>query len=87
MIGRDMEPNYEDPFLEIARLATENPDGMWPPFRYNVSQFSDLSWTITGDALESYQIARATNGSHMSYTSRSKDSPPESSGLLSTPEA
>ncbi len=67
MIGRDMEPNYEDPFLEIARLATENPDGMWPPFRYNVSQFSDLRWTITGDALESYQIARATNGSHELY--------------------
>ena len=62
MIGRDMEPNYEDPFLEISRLATENPDGRWPPFRYDVSQFSNLSWTITGDAFESYQIARATNG-------------------------
>ena len=62
MKGRDMEPNYEDPFLEIARLATEDPNGRWPPFRYDVSQFSDLSWTITGDAMESYQIARATSG-------------------------
>lgn len=62
MKGRDMDPNYEDPFLEIARLATEDPNGRWPPFRYDVSQFSDLSWTITGDAMESYQIARAKNG-------------------------
>ena len=62
MKGRDMDPNYEDPFLEVARLATEDPDGRWPPFRYDVSQFSDLSWTITGDAMESYQIARAKNG-------------------------
>ncbi len=62
MKGRDMDPNYEDPFLEIARLATEDPNGRWPPFRYDVSQFSDLSWTITGDAMESYQIARATSG-------------------------
>jgi len=62
MKGRDMHPNYEDPFLEIARLATEDPNGGWPPFRYDVSQFSDLSWTITGDAMESYQVARATNG-------------------------
>jgi hypothetical protein len=26
-----------------------------------------MSWTITGDALESYQIARATNGTHEIY--------------------
>ena len=26
-----------------------------------------MSWTISGDALESYQIARATNGSHEIY--------------------
>ena len=67
MVGRDMEPNYEDPFVEIARLATENPESRWPPFRFDVSQFSDMSWTITGDALESYQIARATNGTHEIY--------------------
>ena len=67
MKGRDMEPNYEDPFLEIARLATEDPNGRWPPFRYDVSQFSGLSWTITGDAMESYQIARATSGSDEIY--------------------
>ena len=67
MIGRDMEPSYEDPFVEIARLASENPESRWPPFRFDVSQFSDMSWTITGDALESYQIARAANGTHEIY--------------------
>ena len=67
MKGRDMDPNYEDPFLEIARLATEDPDGRWPPFRFDVSQFSELSWTITGDAMESYQVARAKSGSDEIY--------------------
>ena len=67
MKGRDMDPNYEDPFQEIARLATEDPEGRWPPFRIDGSQFSDLSWTITGDAMEAYQIARATNGSDEIY--------------------
>ena len=66
-VGRDMDPNYEDPFVELARLATQNPDGSWPPFRYDVSVFSGLSWTITGDAMDSYQIARATNGSEEVY--------------------
>ena len=67
MKGRDMDPNYEDPFQEIARLATEDPEGRWPPFRIDVSQFSDLSWTIKVDAMEAYQIARATNGSDEIY--------------------
>ena len=67
LIGRDMEPKYEDPFVEIARLASENPESRWPPFRFDVSQFSDMSWTITGDALESYQIARAVNDTHEIY--------------------
>ncbi len=67
MLGRDMDPRYEDPFLEVARLATENPDSRWPPFRFDVSQFAGLSWTITGDALDSYQIARATNVTHEVY--------------------
>ena len=67
MLGRDMDAKYEDPFVEVARLATDNPDSRWPPFRFDVSQFAGLSWTITGDALESYQIARATNGTHEVY--------------------
>ena len=67
MLGRDMDAKYEDPFVEVARLATENPDSRWPPFRFDVSQFSGLSWTISGDALGSYQIARATNGTHEVY--------------------
>jgi len=80
MIGRDMEPNYEDPFLEIARLATEDPNGRWPPFRFDVSQFSEMAWTITGDATESYQIARATNGSAEIYF-EIKGLPPRIVGL------
>ena len=67
MLGRDMDPQYEDPFVELARLATENPDARWPPFRFDVTQFAELSWIITGDALESYQIARATNETHEIY--------------------
>ena len=67
MLGRDMDPQYEDPFVELARLATENPDARWPQFRFDVTQFAELSWTITGDALESYQIARATNETHEIY--------------------
>ena len=67
MEGRDMDPSYVDPFVEIARLATERPEGRWPPFRLDLTQFSELSWTITGDALESYQIARATNETHEIY--------------------
>ena len=67
MLGRDMDPNYEDPFVEVARLASENPESRWPPFRFDVTQFSGMSWTITGDALDSHQIARATNGTHEVY--------------------
>ena len=67
MEGRDMDPSYVDPFIELARLATERPEGRWPPFRLDLTQFSELSWTITGDATESYQIARATNGTHEIY--------------------
>ena len=66
-LGRDMDPIYEDPFVELARLATLNPDGSWPPFRYDISQFSEISWTITGDALESYQIAHGKRGSDEIY--------------------
>ena len=67
MLGRDMDAQYEDPFVEVARLATENPDARWPPFRFDVSQFVGLSWTITGDALDSYQIARAVDGTDEVY--------------------
>ena len=67
LMGRDMFPNYEDPFIELARLATDNPDGSWPPFRFDLSGLSSLSWTITGDALDLFQIARATNGSQEIY--------------------
>ena len=56
MLGRDMDPNYEDPFVEVARLASENPESRWPPFRFDVTQFSGMSWTITGDALDSHNI-------------------------------
>ncbi len=67
MLGRDADPVYEDPFAELARLATLNPEGRWPPFRYDISQFSGLSWTITGDAMESYQIAHGKRESDDIY--------------------
>ena len=65
--GRDMNPDYEDPFVELARLATENPNQSWPPFRFSYSQLSDLSWTITGDAFDAFQVAHASNETHEIY--------------------
>ncbi|MDE0954761.1 MAG: hypothetical protein OR994_08790, partial [Candidatus Poseidoniales archaeon] len=49
--GRDALPEYKDPFYEIARLASENPDGLWPPFAFDTTEFADLDWQITGDLL------------------------------------
>ena len=62
--GRDALPEYSDPFYEIARLASENPDGLWPPFNFDTTDFSDLEWQITGDLLSLQQVATGTNGSH-----------------------
>ena len=54
--GRDMIPEYEDPFVEIQRLSQQEPDGVWPPFSYDLSQFEGQSWTVTGDVSELYQV-------------------------------
>ncbi|MDP7004575.1 MAG: hypothetical protein QGG21_06160 [Candidatus Thalassarchaeaceae archaeon] len=62
--GRDAEPNLGDPFLELAQKATLDPGGLWPPFDFDTSALSGLSWTITGDALSSQQVASASNGTH-----------------------
>ena len=62
--GRDASPDYVDPFFELAQKSTESPDGIWPPFAFDTTQLSDLSWTITGDAFSSQQVASASNGTH-----------------------
>ena len=62
--GRDANPSYLDPFLDLAQKATENPDGIWPPFAFDTTQLSGLSWTVTGDAFSSQQVASASNGTH-----------------------
>ncbi|MDP6662349.1 MAG: hypothetical protein QF760_00510 [Candidatus Thalassarchaeaceae archaeon] len=62
--GRDASPDYVDPFFDLAQKATENPDGIWPPFAFDTTQLSGLSWTITGDAFSTQQVASASNGTH-----------------------
>jgi|TARA_B110000438_G_C15806736_1_gene647744 hypothetical protein len=62
--GRDALPEYSDPFYEIARLASENPDGLWPPFAFDTTAFDDLNWQITGDLISLQQVATGTNGTH-----------------------
>ncbi len=62
--GRDAIPQYTDPFEEIAKLASEQPNGMWPPFGFDTASIADLDWTITGDPLSLQQIASASNATH-----------------------
>ena len=62
--GRDALPEYEDPFFEIAKLASENPDGLWPPFAFDTTEISNLDWTITGDVLSQEQVATGSNSTH-----------------------
>ena len=40
--GRDASPEYNDPFYEIARLSSEDPDGLWPPFSFDTTKFSNI---------------------------------------------
>ena len=62
--GRDAIPQYADPFAELAQLANEQPEGMWPPFGFDVASVAELDWTISGDALSLQQIATASNATH-----------------------
>ena len=62
--GRDAEPNLAAPFVELAHKAALDPGGLWPPFAFAPSALSGLSWTVTGDALSSQQVASASNGTH-----------------------
>ena len=62
--GRDAIPQYADPFAELAQLANEQPEGMWPPFGFDVASIAELDWTISGDALSLQQIATASNATH-----------------------
>ncbi|MAH98089.1 MAG: hypothetical protein CMA12_01895 [Euryarchaeota archaeon] len=54
--GRDMSPEYEDPFIEIQRLSQQEPGGVWPPFYYDFNQFEGQTWTVTGDYSELFQV-------------------------------
>ena len=62
--GRDAIPQYADPFKEIAELASEQPDGLWPPFGFDTTSIADLDWTITGDPFSLQQVASASNETH-----------------------
>ena len=62
--GRDALPEYKDPFFDIARLASENPDGLWPPFAFDTTEISNLDWTITGDVVSQEQVATGSNSTH-----------------------
>ena len=60
--GRDMSPEYEDPFVEILRLSQQDPDGVWPPFYYDFSALEGQSWVVTGDVDYLYQVGRTLLG-------------------------
>ena len=62
--GRDASPEYKDPFYEIARLSSEDPGGLWPPFSFDTTKYSNIDWQITGDILSLQQVATGTNGTH-----------------------
>ncbi len=62
--GRDEVPEYADPFIELAQLASEQPGGFWPPFAFDTSAVADLTWTISGDPTSTQQIASANNDTH-----------------------
>lgn len=62
--GRDEVPDYNDPFIELAQLATQQPNGLWPPFAFDTSTVADLTWTISGDPTSTQQIASASNDTH-----------------------
>ena len=62
--GRDEVPEYADPFIELAQLATQQPTGFWPPFSFDTSVIASLVWTISGDPASTQQIASASNDTH-----------------------
>ena len=62
--GRDEVPEYSDPFIELAQLSTQQPNGLWPPFAFDTTTVADLTWTISGDPTSTQQIASASNETH-----------------------
>ena len=62
--GRDAVPQYDDPFADLAQLSSEQPDGMWPPFGFDVASVANLDWTVSGDLLSLQQVATASNATH-----------------------
>ena len=60
--GRDMHPDYEDPFAELLRLSLQDPSGTWPSLYYDLSGLASQSWVVTGDVSSHHQIGRALIG-------------------------
>ena len=44
--GRDAIPQYADPFVELAQLSNEQPEGMWPPFGFDVASVAELDLSL-----------------------------------------
>ncbi|MBJ28881.1 MAG: hypothetical protein CMB61_02325 [Euryarchaeota archaeon] len=78
--GRDMSPDYQDPFVEIQLLSQQEPDGVWPPFYYDFTQFDGHTWTVTGDVSELYQVggtSKLINGEVIQAYVATSGFPPE----------
>tara|TARA_B100000029_G_scaffold124800_1_gene118287 strand:- start:3390 stop:4481 length:1092 start_codon:yes stop_codon:yes gene_type:complete len=78
--GRDEVPEYSDPFIELAQLATQQPDGFWPPFVFDTTAVANLTWTISGDPTSTQQIASASNDTH-TIIIELMGSPPKITGI------
>ena len=78
--GRDEVPEYSDPFIELAQLSTQQPNGLWPPFAFDTTTVADLTWTISGDPTSTQQIASASNETHTIIVEL-MGSPPKITGI------
>tara|TARA_B110000881_G_C18541841_1_gene498988 strand:+ start:118 stop:1308 length:1191 start_codon:yes stop_codon:yes gene_type:complete len=62
--GRDEMPEYTNPFIRLAKSASIEPGGFWPPFAFNTKEIANLDWTISADTLSTQQVASASNDTH-----------------------
>jgi len=65
--GRDEIPEFSNPFIKLAKAASEKPDGFWPPFTFNTNEISDLDWSLSIDHTSNQQVASAVNDTHSIY--------------------
>jgi hypothetical protein len=63
--GRDEIPEYSNPFVKLAKSASENPDGFWPPFTFNTKELVNLDWSFSADLTSNQQVASASNDTHL----------------------